>query len=204
MTADDAFAALEAKEEELAQRDRQIDQLTSAFSESQATIRKLEHQLEQALKRLYGRRSEKWDPNQRVFDEMMIDAIEYLTQHYGTDPTVTRWVDQMEIWIVPAVNPDGAGFVHAQDPWWRKNRSEVCDGSIGVDLNRNFDVYWNGEERSLYVTLQLCRCHTLEELQKFLFLSCSCRFWIFFCIFFTFGRSRGSELPPKAFQTFGI
>jgi len=76
MTADDAFAALAAKEEELAQRDRQIDQLTSAFSESQATIRKLEHQLEQALKRLYGRRSEKWDPNQRVFDEMMIDAIE--------------------------------------------------------------------------------------------------------------------------------
>lgn len=76
MTAQDAFTALAAKEEELAQKDRQIDQLTSAFSDSQAIIRKLEHQLEQVLKRLYGRRSEKWDPNQRVFDEMMIDAIE--------------------------------------------------------------------------------------------------------------------------------
>ncbi len=76
MTLEDAFAALAVKDEQLARQDRQIEELTTAMSESQATIRKLQHQLEQAFNRLYGRRSEKWDSNQRVFDEMMIDTIE--------------------------------------------------------------------------------------------------------------------------------
>ncbi|MBN2497801.1 MAG: proprotein convertase P-domain-containing protein [Deltaproteobacteria bacterium] len=73
--------------------------------------------------------------------EVMIDAIEQLTGLYATDPEVRRWVDQLEIWIVPVVNPDGATYVHTHDPMWRKNRSAECATAIGVDLNRNFA--WN-------------------------------------------------------------
>ncbi len=73
--------------------------------------------------------------------EVMLDAIDYLTSNYGTDTEVTRWVDEMEIWIVPVVNPDGSAFVFEQDNWWRKNRNPACGSDIGVDLNRNFE--WN-------------------------------------------------------------
>jgi subtilisin-like proprotein convertase family protein len=66
--------------------------------------------------------------------EVQMDAIDYLTSNYGIAADVTRWVDAMEIWIVPVVNPDGAAYVHSSDPMWRTNRHPGC----GVDLNRNF------------------------------------------------------------------
>lgn len=55
-------------------------------------------------------------------------------------------VDNLDIFILPLVNPDGR--VHVQSPngdrWWRKNRNPnpgvPC---MGVDLNRNFDFLWN-------------------------------------------------------------
>ncbi len=73
--------------------------------------------------------------------EVMLDAIDYLTSNYGSDPQVTRWVDEIEIWIVPVVNPDGAAYVFEHDNMWRKNRDPACGSDIGVDLNRNFE--WN-------------------------------------------------------------
>ena len=36
-----------------------------------------------------------------------LDAIERLTQLYGSDPTITNLVDTREIWIAPVWNPDG-------------------------------------------------------------------------------------------------
>jgi transposase len=36
----------------------------------------LQHQVEQLLKRIYGRRSEKMDPNQPMFDRLMLDVLE--------------------------------------------------------------------------------------------------------------------------------
>ena len=73
--------------------------------------------------------------------EVMMDAMGYLTDNYGTDPRVTRWVNEMEIWIIPEVNPDGSTYVFTTDNWWRKNRSHECGSDVGVDLNRNFE--WN-------------------------------------------------------------
>jgi len=76
MNLEEALSALAASREHLAQKERQIEELTGAVSGAQATIQKLQHQLEQVLKRLYGRSSEKWDPNQGVFDALMIRAME--------------------------------------------------------------------------------------------------------------------------------
>lgn len=74
--------------------------------------------------------------------EIARDMIEYLLVNYGTDPKVTRWMDQVEIWVVPSVNPDGASFVFRQNNWWRRNRHLPCP----VDLNRNYPYRWGGGE----------------------------------------------------------
>lgn len=76
---------------------------------------------------------------------------------------VKNWLDQLSIWIVPNVNPDGYDYIITENkkfPWWRKNlRDNNEDGVFnpdidGVDLNRNYDFNWaNGgrkENRSWY------------------------------------------------------
>lgn len=56
-------------------------------------------------------------------------------------------VEGMDIFIVPNVNPDGREFVQKtpgplDHHKWRKNRRTNADGTIGADLNRNFDFLW--------------------------------------------------------------
>ena len=70
-------------------------------------------------------------------------ALEKLTTQYGTDPTITDLVNNNEIWIAPTWNPDGYNYVYNVDNMWRKNR-RVFSGGIGVDLNRNFPIGWDG------------------------------------------------------------
>lgn len=63
-----------------------------------------------------------------------------LIRDYGVDPTVTRLLNRIEIYIVPVVNPDGYEYTRTNNRLWRKNRR----GNYGVDLNRNWDVRWGG------------------------------------------------------------
>ena len=56
---------------------------------------------------------------------MCLNFIDYLLQNYGTDPRVTSLVNEIEIWIVPTMNPDGYVSVT------RYNGG-------GSDLNRTF------------------------------------------------------------------
>ncbi len=62
-----------------------------------------------------------------------------------TAATVQRIVDGLNIYVFAQVNPDGRHHSMTIDPMWRKNRrpSADGDGSIGVDLNRNFDFLWH-------------------------------------------------------------
>jgi carboxypeptidase D len=57
--------------------------------------------------------------------EMCLNMIDYLTTNYGTDARVTNIVDEIDLWIMPLMNPDG--FVAVS----RNN-------SHNVNLNRNF------------------------------------------------------------------
>jgi len=64
---------------------------------------------------------------------LSLRLIDYLLSNYGTDPQVTSLVDNMEIWINPLANPDGAYY----------SGDNSVNGSIRynanwVDLNRNF------------------------------------------------------------------
>jgi len=45
----------------------------------------------------------------------------------------------IDIWIIPCVNPDGYDYTHTTNPMWRKNRqSELGTDEVGTDLNRNW------------------------------------------------------------------
>jgi predicted deacylase len=72
--------------------------------------------------------------------EIARDMIDYLTTRYDTDPEVRRWVDGINIYVVPSVNPDGAMYVFDHDNMWRKNRNPICS----VDNNRNYPFLWDG------------------------------------------------------------
>lgn len=76
--------------------------------------------------------------------EMTLSILHWLTDGYGTDPRITQIVNTREIWLVFAVNPDGAEFDIAggRFHWWRKNRQPNGDGTTGTDLNRNYGYRW--------------------------------------------------------------
>lgn len=63
--------------------------------------------------------------DETVGNEMCLYLIEHLLSNYGSDPRITTLVDELDIWIVPLMNPDG---------YVALTRSNAN----GVDLNRNF------------------------------------------------------------------
>ncbi|MBB3053461.1 carboxypeptidase T [Prauserella isguenensis] len=71
--------------------------------------------------------------------EMCLRIVERFTDGYGTDQTVTDFVDSREIYVIPTVNPDGSehDIEGGQYQGWRKNRQ-----GQGTDLNRNWGYKW--------------------------------------------------------------
>ncbi len=83
--------------------------------------------------------------------EIPLLFAQHLLQNYGTDPNVTDLVNTRDLYIAPMTNPDGHVHVEGQTAsdwwtWWRKNRRPNGDGTIGVDLNRNFSFEWGRDE----------------------------------------------------------
>jgi hypothetical protein len=75
--------------------------------------------------------------------EIGMDIIGTLLDGYGSDPEITAWVDDLEIWVLPNHNPDGTDYVFDVNSNWRKNRRDNGTGFFGVDLNRNYPFRWN-------------------------------------------------------------
>ncbi|MFL5710996.1 MAG: M14 family zinc carboxypeptidase [Chloroflexota bacterium] len=77
--------------------------------------------------------------------EQTLAILRWLTVGYGTDQRITNIVNSREIWIVFAVNPDGAEYDLTGTPYrgWRKNRQPNAGSTaIGTDLNRNYGYHW--------------------------------------------------------------
>jgi murein tripeptide amidase MpaA len=77
--------------------------------------------------------------------EQALYLLHALVDGYGPDEQVTGLVDSREIYIIFAVNPDGAEYDIGGSPYrnWRKNRQPTPNStSIGTDLNRNYDYKW--------------------------------------------------------------
>ncbi len=90
--------------------------------------------------------------------EMTLHILHWLVDGYGTDPRITNIVNTREVWIVFAVNPDGAeadisgGRFH----YWRKNRQpNAGTTAIGTDLNRNYGYRWGGGGRTSTIPLAI-------------------------------------------------
>ncbi|HKC66616.1 MAG TPA: M14 family zinc carboxypeptidase, partial [Bacteroidia bacterium] len=70
----------------------------------------------------------------------------YLLENYNTNAEVKYLVDNLELYFVPCVNPDGYIYNYTTNPngggLWRKNRRNNGDGTYGVDLNRNYEFLW--------------------------------------------------------------
>lgn len=70
----------------------------------------------------------------------------YLLENYNSDPEITALVNNRELFFVPCLNPDGYVYNETISPsgggMWRKNRRQNSDGSVGVDLNRNYGQDW--------------------------------------------------------------
>lgn len=84
-----------------------------------------------------------------------VETAERLLRNYQLDPTTRKLVDDLDIFIIPSVNPDGAHYSMYDFASQRKNMVNYCTGSSaapgsrnnwGVDLNRNFSVgsYFDG------------------------------------------------------------
>jgi hypothetical protein len=69
----------------------------------------------------------------------------YLLENYDSDPEVQNIINNTELYFVPVINPDGYLYNEKTDPdgggFWRKNRYN----GYGVDNNRNYDFYINGD-----------------------------------------------------------
>ena len=72
----------------------------------------------------------------------------YLLENYDTSSEIQSIVNNTEIYFVPVVNPDGYLYNQVTDPngggFWRKNRRNNGDGTFGVDNNRNYNFFVDG------------------------------------------------------------
>ncbi|KAM3585752.1 uncharacterized protein V6R79_026362 [Siganus canaliculatus] len=69
--------------------------------------------------------------------------VDYSLSFYTKDQEITEILDNLDIYILPVMNPDGYKYTWTTDRMWRKNRSATkLPDCIGVDLNRNFDAKW--------------------------------------------------------------
>ena len=59
----------------LAQKDAHIGELTRKLESNQRQLTTLQHQMEQLLRRMYGRKSEQLNPNQLMFDPIVLQSL---------------------------------------------------------------------------------------------------------------------------------
>ncbi|SBT55052.1 Chitobiase/beta-hexosaminidase C-terminal domain-containing protein [Micromonospora narathiwatensis] len=78
-----------------------------------------------------------------------VESAERLLRNYAQDPNTRKIVDDLDIFILPVVNPDGAHYSMYDYNMQRRNMTNYCPASSadpanrnawGVDINRNFSV----------------------------------------------------------------
>ncbi len=81
--------------------------------------------------------------------ELVLDAARQLLEESAGDPELERVLQELVVWCVPLLNPDGlSAFLEETMRAGRKNGRDL-DGDgrrrpgEGVDLNRNFPFHWD-------------------------------------------------------------
>lgn len=73
--------------------------------------------------------------NEHMSVELPLFLAWHLAENYGSDPTITEYVNTREIWIIPMVNPDG-------------READTRRNANNVDLNRDYGYMWDGSGSS--------------------------------------------------------
>jgi len=78
--------------------------------------------------------------------QQMLYQMWYLLENYASDTEIQYLIDNVEMYFIPCLNPDGYVYNQTTNPtgggMHRKNMRVNSDNSIGVDLNRNFGYMW--------------------------------------------------------------
>lgn len=86
--------------------------------------------------------------------EVVMEFIYDFTERYSqNDEDINTYLQELEIFVIPFVNPEGHLVVEGGDLAWRKNKSDndtngVFDMYDGVDNNRNYDFGWDIDDNS--------------------------------------------------------
>ena len=75
-----------------------------------------------------------------VGHELALKFISYMAENQDIDPQLEKSLTESTMYMVPCLNPDGYEYSRKHFSFWRKNRRKNHDGTIGVDLNRNFSI----------------------------------------------------------------
>ena len=75
-------------------------------------------------------------------------VVDKVVTEYDTNPEIQELVNDVTLYFVPMVNPDGYVYTWDVNRQWRKNRRNNGGGIYGVDLNRNWAYEWGGEGSS--------------------------------------------------------
>ena len=76
LTTSQADQLITLKDDIIAQKDAHILELTVKLESTQRQLTTLQHQMEQMLRRLYGRKSEQINPNQLMFDSIVLQSLD--------------------------------------------------------------------------------------------------------------------------------
>ncbi len=80
--------------------------------------------------------------------EVVLNYASVLVRRYlDEDRSTLRYIRDLEIYVVPFINPEGRLVVEWGNLDWRKNKSDNDSNGVfnihdGVDLNRNYDIGW--------------------------------------------------------------
>jgi len=81
--------------------------------------------------------------------EVVINFLQDFIQEYNDEnPDVIRFTNNLELFCIPFINPEGHIVVEDSTTLWRKNKSDNDNNGIfnfhdGVDNNRNYDFGWS-------------------------------------------------------------
>lgn len=80
--------------------------------------------------------------------QQLIYYMWYVLENYESNEELQYVVDNVEMYFVPCINPDGYVYNELTDPngggMHRKNRRNVGTNNKGVDLNRNYSYEYGG------------------------------------------------------------
>ncbi|MBN2824113.1 MAG: peptidase [Campylobacterales bacterium] len=83
-----------------------------------------------------------------IGNELALDFMEFVAKNQHIDPVLEKSLEEATIYMVPCLNPDGYEYSRKHFSFWRKNRRPNHDGTIGVDLNRNFSIGFKKESNT--------------------------------------------------------